>query len=109
MQGEFGVFVVCSGRVGGKAERGPGRSARRRYAPLEMPYSVPKRALPSASFKSSEQRPAICLTRLARSITQRRNTSRVCPTSPGRYRGVQLTSPSQMPPRSPKASKLDPV
>ncbi len=52
MQGEFGVFVVCSGRVGGKAERGPGRSARRRYAPLEMPYSVPKHALPSASFKS---------------------------------------------------------
>ncbi len=30
MLGEFGVIVVCSGRVGGKAERDPGRSARGR-------------------------------------------------------------------------------
>jgi hypothetical protein len=30
MLGEFGVIVVCSGRTGGRVERGPGRSARRR-------------------------------------------------------------------------------
>ena len=32
MLGEFGVNVVCSGWIGGKAERGPGRSAWRRWA-----------------------------------------------------------------------------
>lgn len=30
MRGEFGVIVVCSGRGGGRAAVGPGRSARRR-------------------------------------------------------------------------------
>jgi hypothetical protein len=30
MLGEFGVIVICSGRAGGRAERGPGRSARGR-------------------------------------------------------------------------------
>ena len=69
MRCEFGVIVVCSGWFGGEVEIDPGASARGCYAPLEILYSVPKRAWPSASFKSSEQGPVICLTRLARSIT----------------------------------------
>ena len=32
MLGEFGVIVVCSGWLGGRVERDPGRSARGRYS-----------------------------------------------------------------------------